>query len=268
MGAPVDAGAGAAGASFLRLERGRGPRSAATGGSGMSAEYVQTIVVGGGQAGLVTGYHLARRGLPFAILDAGERIGDAWRRRWASLRLFTPERWAGLPGVPFPRGEDPFPSKDRMADYLEDYARRLALPVRSGVRVERLGREGGRFALAAGGRPLEADQVIVAMSDFQRPRVPGFAAQLAPGVVQLHSHDYRSPAALPPGPALVVGAGNSGAEIARELAGTRHVWLAGRESGHVPVRIDGWLGRTVAFRAVRFLGHHVLSLGTPIGRRA
>lgn len=233
----------------------------------MSSEYVQTIVVGGGQAGLVTGYELARLGVPFVILDAGARVGDAWRSRWDSLRLFTPARWAGLPGVPFPSGDDPFPSKDRMADYLEAYARRLALPVWSGVRVERLGREDGRFVLEAGGRRLEADQVIVAMANLQEPRVPSFAPQLDPGVVQLHARSYRRPSDLPAGPALVVGVGNSGAEIARDLARTRHVYLAGKETGHVPIPIDGWVGRNVLFRVIRFLGHHVLSLRTPIGRR-
>jgi putative flavoprotein involved in K+ transport len=233
----------------------------------MNSEYVQTIVVGGGQAGLVTGHHLAQRGLPFVILDASARIGDAWRRRWDSLRLFTPARWAGLPGLPFPRAEDPFPSKDRMADYLEAYAVQQALPVRSGVRVERLGREGGRFVLRAEERRYEADQVVVAMANYQEPRLPPFAGQLDPRIVQLHAQSYRSPAALPPGPALVVGVGNSGAEIARELARTRRVFLAGREVGHVPLPIDGWIGRHLLFRAIRFVGHRVLTLGTPIGRR-
>jgi putative flavoprotein involved in K+ transport len=233
----------------------------------MNAEYVQTIVVGGGQAGLVAGHHLQRRGLPFAILDASPRVGDAWRSRWDSLRLFTPTRFAGLPGLPFPRGEDPFPTKDRMADYLEAYARHLALPVRSGVRVERLWREGGRFALAAGGRRLEADQVIVAMANYQQPRLPAFAAQLDPGLVQLHAHAYRNPAALPDGPVLVVGAGNSGAEIARELAGSRRTFLAGREPGHVPFAVDGGFGRRIGFRLIRFVGHHLLTTRTPLGRR-
>ncbi len=159
----------------------------------MNAEYVPTIVVGGGQAGLATGRELQRRGLPFLILDASERIGDAWRRRWDSLRLFTPARWDGLPDLPFPAPGDAFPTKDEMADYLEAYARRFALPVRSGVRVERLWRERGRFVVAAGGRRVEADQVVVAMANFQRPRIPAFAGALPPGVLQLHAQEYRNP---------------------------------------------------------------------------
>lgn len=233
----------------------------------MNTEYVPTIVVGGGQAGLATGRELQRRGLPFVILDASERIGDAWRRRWDSLRLFTPARWDGLPDLPFPARGDAFPTKDEMADYLEAYARRFALPVRSAVRVERLWRERGRFILAAGARRLEADQVIVAMANFQQPRIPTCAGALDPGILQLHSHAYRSPSALRDGGVLVVGAGNSGAEIAVEVARTHRTWLAGKETGHVPFPIGSFLGRHVLSRLVRFVGHHVLSLRTPVGRR-
>lgn len=233
----------------------------------MNVEYVPTIVVGGGQAGLATGRELQRRGLPFVILDASDRIGDAWRRRWDSLRLFTPARWDGLPDLPFPARGDAFPTKDEMADYLEAYAAHFALPVRTGVRVERLWREGGRFALAAGARRLAADQVIVAMANFQRPRIPACAGALGPGILQLHSHEYRNPSVLRDGDVLVVGAGNSGAEIAVEVARTRRTWLAGQETGHVPFPIGSFLGRHVLTRLVRFVGHHVLSLRSPVGRR-
>jgi putative flavoprotein involved in K+ transport len=233
----------------------------------MSREYVQTIVVGGGQAGLATGHALAELGLPFAILDASARVGDAWRHRWDSLRLFTPARWSGLPGMRFPGPGGASPTKDQLADYLEAYAQRFALPVRSGVRVERLGREGGRFVLAAEGGCWEADQVIVAMANFQVPRLPAFAGALDPDVRQLHAHAYRNPSTLRDGPVLVVGVGNSGAEIAAEVARTHPTWLAGKETGHVPFRIDGFLGRHLGTRIVRFLGHHLLSLRTPVGRR-
>src|ERR671936_178723 len=107
-------------------------------------ERVQTVVVGGGQTGLSVGYHLARRALPLVILDANERIGDSWRKRWDSLRLFTPARYDGLAGMPFPAPADTFPTKDEMADYLEAYAARFELPVRNGVRVDRLSRQGDR----------------------------------------------------------------------------------------------------------------------------
>ncbi len=233
-----------------------------------TTEYVETLVIGGGQAGLSVGYHLRRRGLPFLILDAKERIGDVWRERWDSLRLFTPARYDGLDGMPFPASSHYFPTKDEMADYLESYAARFGLPVRTGVRVDGLTRRNGRFRVTAGERSFEADNVVVAMSDYQRPKVPAFAAELAPDVVQLHSCDYRNPGQLRDGPVLLVGAGNSGSEIARELAPRHEVWMSGRDTGHIPFRIEGLAGRLVLVRlVVRFLFHRVLTVRTPIGRK-
>src|SRR6266571_1157501 len=145
-------------------------------------ERVQTVIVGGGQAGLSVGYHLARRGLPFVILDAGERVGDAWRKRWDSLRLFTPARFDGLAGMPFPAPASSFPTKDEMAAYLEAYAARFELPVRTGVKVERLSRRGDGYVLEAGDQRFEAENVVVAMATYQRRRVPAFAMELDPGV--------------------------------------------------------------------------------------
>jgi putative flavoprotein involved in K+ transport len=233
-------------------------------------EGVQTIVIGGGQAGLSVGHHLARRGLPFTILDAGERIGDAWRRRWESLRLFTPARYDGLDGMPFPAAADYFPTKDEMADYLETYAAHFRLPVRTGVRVDRLERRGSGYLVTAGDRQLEAEHVVVAMSDYQRRRVPPFAGELDRAIVQLHSSDYRDPAQLRPGGVLLVGAGNSGAEIAREVALAGHpTWLVGRQVGEVPFRPDGFAGRLFLTRLVlRFVFHRLLTVDTPVGRRA
>ncbi len=235
----------------------------------MGGERVQTIVIGGGQAGLATGHHLARRGLPFAILDASARVGDAWRGRWDSLRLFTPARYAGLPGMPFPGPGSAFPTKDQVADYLEAYAARFRLPVRGGMRVESVAREGERFTVTtASGQRLEADQVVVAMANFQVPRVPAFARELDPGIRQLHSRDYRNPSQLPAGGVLVVGVGNSGGDIGLEVARTHRTWLSGKETGHIPFRIEGFVARHLGVRLVRFLGHHLLTLGTPAGRRA
>jgi len=234
----------------------------------MSGEYVQTIVIGGGQAGLATGYHLSRRGMPFVILDANARVGDAWRKRWDSLKLFTPGKYAGLPGMRFPGPRSGFATKDQVADYLEAYAARFRLPVRTGTRVESVTRQGERFVVAtAGGGRLEADQVVVAMANFQVPRVPAFAHELDPGIVQLHSRDYRNPTQLRPGPVLVVGVGNSGGEIALEVARTQPTWLAGKEAGELPFRIEGFVARHFLVALVRFLGHHILSLGTPMGRK-
>jgi putative flavoprotein involved in K+ transport len=150
-------------------------------------ERVETVVVGGGQAGLSVGYHLARRGLPFVILDANGRIGDSWRNRWDSLRLFTPARYNALPGLPFPGPAHTFSSKDEVADYLEAYAARFELPVRTGVKADRLSRNGSHFVVEAGDRLFEAENVVVAMASHQVPLVPPFARGLDPGIVQLHS---------------------------------------------------------------------------------
>jgi len=231
-------------------------------------EHVETVVIGGGQAGLSVGHHLARQERPFLILDANQRVGDAWRKRWDSLRLFTPARYNALAGMAFPAPAHSFPTKDEVADYLAAYAARFQLPVRTGVRVDRLLREDGRFVVTAGDRSWEADNAVVAMSTFQVPRVPPFATGLSPEIVQLHSAGYRNPSQLQEGGVLVVGAGNSGAEIALEVASRHPTWLAGKESGHVPFRIEGAAARLV-FQPLLFrvVGHRVLTVDTPIGRK-
>lgn len=232
-------------------------------------EQIQTVVIGAGQAGLSTGYFLARRGLPHVILEAHQRVGDSWRRRWDSLRLFTPARFDGLAGMPYPAPPHSFPTKNEMADYLEAYASRFKLPVRTGVRVDRLGRQGDRYSIRAGDQTFEAEHVVVAMATFQHPRVPTFAAELDPGIVQLHSSDYRNLAQLAPGSVLVVGAGNSGSEIAMETARAgRETWLAGRDVGHVPFRVEGALGRALVPFVFRVVFHRVLTVDTPVGRKA
>src|SRR5262245_35881833 len=175
-----------------------------------------TVVIGGGQAGLSVGYYLARQGRPFVILDANKRVGDAWRQRWDSLHLFTPAVFDSLVGMKFPAPPFSFPTKDEMADYLEAYARRFQLPVRTGIRVDRLSRVGTRYLVEAGPHRFEADHVVVAMSSYQIPRTPAFGKDLRPDILQMHSSAYRNPAQLKPGGVLLVGAGNSGAEIAIE----------------------------------------------------
>jgi putative flavoprotein involved in K+ transport len=230
------------------------------------AEHVETVIIGGGQAGLSTGYHLARRGLPFVILDANERIGDAWRKRWDSLRLFTPARLDGLPGWPFPASAWSFPTKDEVAGYLEAYAARFDLPVRTGVHVDGLSREGDRYVVAAADRRFEADRVVVASGAYQRPRVPAFAAELDLGLVQLHSSEYRDPSQLQEGGVLVVGAANSGAEIALEVSRDHRTWLSGRHPGQEPTR-PGSRWDWVLTPAIWFAASHVLTVRTPIGRK-
>jgi len=230
------------------------------------SERFDTVIIGGGQAGLATGYHLAKRELPFVILDANERIGDAWRKRWDSLRLFTPARYDGLQGWRFPAPALSFPTKDEMADYLEAYAARFELPIRAGVEVDGLFREGDLFIITSGDRRFEAKHVVVATGAYQVPKIPTFADELHSGIMQLHSSQYRRPSQLQEGAVLVVGAGNSGAEIAFEVSRTHPTYLSGKPSGQLPVRHGPAAARFV-LPVVRFVGHHVLTLGTPIGRK-
>jgi len=232
-------------------------------------EHVEVVVIGGGQAGLSVGYHLARRGLRFVILDANQRIGDTWRKRWDSLRLFSPASLDGLDGMPFPGPRHRFPTKDEMADYLEAYAARFRLPIRTGARVETLTRQGDHYLVRAGGLVIEADQVVVAMSSYQKARLPAFADQLRPEIVQLHGVDYKKPDQLREGPVLVVGAGNSGAEIALDLASRRRVWLSGRKVGEVPFNLDGlWARLFLVWFVMRVVFHRILTVRTPMGRKA
>ena len=232
-----------------------------------NSQRIETIVIGGGQAGLAVGYHLAKRHLPFLILDANQRVGDAWRNRWDSLRLFNPARYAGLPGLAFPARGDSFPTKDQMADYLANYAKRFVLPVRNGIKVDRLWKEGDRFIMTSRRERFESENVVVAMANYQVPRVPAFARDLDPGIVQFHSHEYRNPSQLQEGGVLVVGVGNSGADIAIEVARSHQTWLSGKESGHIPWPIDSVISRFFLVRLVRFFGHHILTVATPIGRK-
>ncbi|MET0932446.1 MAG: NAD(P)/FAD-dependent oxidoreductase [Mycetocola sp.] len=231
-----------------------------------SSQSVDIVIIGGGQAGLALGYYLARSARNFVILDAGSRVGDGWRGRWDSLRLFTPAKYNGLPGMSFPGDRLAFPTKDEQADYLEAYAKRFALPVRTGIRVERVARDGDGFLVEAGTRKWLANSVVLATGAEQLPVVPAFADRIAESTVQLHSSDYRNPAQLRPGAVLVVGVGNSGAEIALELAADRNVLLAGEPVGELPFR-HGRTAARFALPLVRFAGTRVLTLATPIGRK-
>lgn len=207
-------------------------------------ESYQTIVIGGGQAGLAAGYFLAQQDERFAILDENKRNGEAWRNRWDSLRLFTPSKYNGLPGMPFPKLDFYFPTKDEVADYLEAYAREFKLPVLHGVKVEALTRNNQGYRLSTGAGSFHARNVIVATGPYQKPYTPGFAQELDPAILQVHSSAYCNPAQIPVQNVLVVGAGNSGAEIGLELARAgKRVWLAGRDVGRIPAdRVGRVLG--------------------------
>jgi putative flavoprotein involved in K+ transport len=205
----------------------------------MRVERFETVVIGAGQAGLAIGHHLAARDVDFVILEGASRLGETWRNRWDSLRLFTPAAYNGLPGMHFPAPPTHLPDKDEVADYLTRYAERFDLPVRLDSPVRPLGHDGERFVLHTDTQVLEADQVVVATGPFQTKRIPPVAERLSPEILQLHSSEYRNPLELPEGPVLVVGAGNSGAQIALELAHSRKVWLAGRNTGYLPRRLLG-----------------------------
>lgn len=233
-----------------------------------STDRFDTVVIGGGQAGLTTGYALQQRGVDFVILDAGARIGDSWRNRWDSLRLFTQAFMNGLPGMAFPGHDNEFVSKDEVADFLEHYASSMELPIRLNTRVDRLTRDGERFVVEVGDATISARNVIVAMADYQKPMIPSFAPELDDDIVQMHSTDYKNPGQLPDGEVLVVGLGNSGADIALEVSRTHRTIVSGSESGSVPFKLEGWFGRNVGTRLVRFAMVRVLNTSTPIGRRA
>ena len=202
-------------------------------------ERVDTVIVGAGQAGLATAYYLAAQGRDFVIVEGHERVGEAWRRRWDSLRLFTPAVYDGLPGMPFPAPPHDYPTKDEMAAYLEAYTARFALPLVPHTVVTRLVREETGYVLGADGCRIEANHVVVATGALHRPRIPAFASALDPNILQLHSTQYRNPRQLQDGPALIVGAGNSGAEIAVDVARHRPTWLSGRDTGRLPLLLRG-----------------------------
>jgi len=229
-------------------------------------EHFNTIVIGGGQAGLAVSYYLKRQGVDFVILDGHPRTGDSWRKRWDSLKLFTPSKFNNLPGLPFPKPGDYLPKKDEVADYLEGYVQQFDLPVRHDVKVERLSRADQGYQITVGASSFFARNVIVATGPFQSPYIPAFSSQLDPAIQHLHTSVYCSPEQIQGQSVLVVGAGNSGAEISLELvrAGKR-VWLAGRDVGRIPANRP--LGKVFGGHPIWWFMSHVLTVNTPIGRK-
>ncbi|HEX6151098.1 NAD(P)/FAD-dependent oxidoreductase [Nocardioides sp.] len=234
--------------------------------------YIETVIIGAGQAGLATGYHLRQQGRPFVILDAASRVGDNWRRQWDTLKLYSPAKYDRLPGLRFPAAPWSFPGKDQVGDYLETYARTFDLPVRLDTRVESLeaaaldgGGDGYRVTTDRG--TWRCANVVVATGTLGRtPNIPSVADELDPSILQLHSSEYRRPGQLREGSVLVVGASHSGCDIAYEVAESRPTILAGRDCGQIPSRLDS-PSMHVVFPILVFAWRHILTRSTPIGRK-
>ncbi len=226
-----------------------------------------TVIIGGGQAGLATAYHLMRKNIDCIILDENEETGAAWRKRWDSLKLFTPGRYDGLPGMPYPGPPNSYPGKDEIADYLYAYAARFRIRVKHGVKVERVRADDGRYLIETTGGVYSANNVVVATGAFHHPRIPGFSESLEPGILQVHSSGYHTPEQVSDGPILVVGAGQSGAEISLDMARNGHlVWLSGRDPGEEPI-VRGRLSGRILTPLVVFAARRVFNVANPLGRR-
>jgi len=235
----------------------------------LDAERAETVILGAGQTGLATAHHLRLAGRTCVVLEEHARVGDQWRARYDSLLLNTPAKYDSLPGMPFPAPRQSYPTGAQMADYLESYVDRFGIDVRTRAHVTSVDRlDDGRYLVTTTGSTYLADNVVVATGGEHHPRVPELAHRLDPGIRQLHSHDYRNPDQLLPGPVLVVGSSQSGADLALEIreAG-RETWLSGTVPGEVPVRMDSLAGRVV-FPVVWFMWNHVLTTKTPVGRKA
>ena len=236
----------------------------------MTTQHVETLIIGAGQAGLATGYHLQRMKRPILIVDANERLGDNWRQHYDSLRLYTPAKYSGLPGMAFPAKDRwSYPGRDEVAEFLERYALGWDLPVRMSTRVDRLApRPGGGYAAFIGDDTVTCDNVVVATGTFGRtPNLPDFATGLDPAIRQLHSSEYRRPEQLQPGAVLVVGASHSGTDIAYETALTHPTILCGRDCGQIPVPWDSRRTR-IALPVLVFAWRHIVTRRTPMGRKA
>jgi len=232
----------------------------------MNERQFETVIIGGGQAGLATAYHLTRRRLPCVILDENDKVGAAWRNRWDSLKLFTPGRYSSLPGMPCPVQPRSFPGKNDMSDYLQAYVARFELPVRTGVKVDRVSFDGDSYTIETVGERISAYNVVVATGAFHKPRIPEFADALDPDIIQMHSSQYQSPSQVRNGPVLVVGAGQSGAEIALDMVREHKVWLSGRDTGEEPT-LPGILADRLITPIIVFAATRLINVANPLGRK-
>jgi putative flavoprotein involved in K+ transport len=222
-----------------------------------------TVIIGGGQAGLAAGYFLKEMNLEFIILDENQRIGDSWRKRWDSLKLFTPSQHDGLPGMPFPELKGSFPGKDQMADYLEQYATEFSLPLQSNIKVNHLHSRNSHYEIETSAQKYISDNVVIATGTNPFPKIPAVSSDLNPEIFQIHSSRYSNPEALPPGDVLVVGAATSGIEIALETSKTHKTFVSGNPPFHIPDNIIKYGGEFYWW----FI-KNIITVRTPMGRKA
>lgn len=228
----------------------------------MKKEQYSTVIIGAGQAGLAAAYYLSKIKDDFIILDEGNQIGDSWRHRWDSLRLFTPSQHDGLPDFPFPANRGTLPTKEEMADYLSNYAKKYSLPVQSDTKVIELNKISDSYEIITSKGNVYAFNVIVATGTNPKAYIPAFASDLDKNIVQIHSSKYKNPQLFPSSNTLVVGAGTSGVEIAIELSKSRPTMISGRATPHIPDYIFRYAGKLYWWFA-----HNILTLRTPIGRK-
>ncbi len=221
------------------------------------------IIIGGGQAGLATGFFLKQKKSKFIILDENERVGDSWRKRWDSLHLFTPSKYDGLPGMKFPLNKNDFPGKDEMAKYLENYAVKFMLPIRKNTHVFKITNKSDLFEIEATDGTYFADKIVIATGTHPVPKIPGFAAELSADIVQFHSSEYKNTNTVNAGEVLVVGAGTSGVEIALEISKIRKTYISGNPTFHIPDKVFKYAGN-IYWWVVK----NILTVKTPIGRKA
>jgi len=228
----------------------------------MEKEQFSTVIIGAGQAGLAAAYYLSKINDDFILLEEGNQIGDSWRQRWDSLRLFTPSQHDGLPGFPFPAIRGTLPTKEEMADYLSNYANKFSLPVQLDTKVIELNKTTDRYEIVTSKGKVYADYVIVATGTNPNAYIPTFAKDLDKNIVQIHSSEYKNPQSFPASNTLVVGAGTSGVEIAIELSSSRPTMISGHPTPHIPDFIFRYAGKLYWWFA-----HNVLTINTPIGRK-
>lgn len=220
-------------------------------------EKINTLIIGGGQAGLALSYYLLQRGHPHLIIEQASQPAEAWRNhRWDSFTLVTPNSATLLPGAEY-QGDDPngYMHREDVVQYLEAYIDLYKMPIRYNVRATSVTRPDNTFRVETTAGSFETEQVVIATGTYQTPKIPADAQNIAPAFHQLHTDAYRNPAALPPGGILVIGGGQSGCQIAEELYQSgRQVYLSTGKAARAPRRYRGkdivtWLTLTGFFDA-------------------